>query len=230
MANTINELIAAGRYQLTEPEAKALVQAAGIPVVKTLLCHSAREAAQAALSIGYPVAMKVVSTDIIHKSDIGGVVLNIENANSLTRAYRDIMKTVKAKQPSAVINGVAVQAMAGKGTEVIVGVTKDPQFGPVIMFGLGGILVELLKDISFRIVPINRRDATEMIQEIKGFPLLNGYRGQPAADLVALENIILKVAALVETRPEIRELDLNPIIVDAEGAVVVDARVTLEKM
>jgi acyl-CoA synthetase (NDP forming) len=229
MADIIDMVRSSGRHQLTEAEAKELIKGTGIPVVATVLCHSAREAAAAAREIGFPVAMKVVSVDIIHKSDVGGVVLDLNNATQVQKAYRDMIAAVKANQPAAIITGVTVQAMAKKGTEVIIGLTRDPQFGPVVMFGLGGILVELIKDISFRIVPLERRDATEMMKEIKGYPLLKGYRGQPPADLEALENIILKVAALAESRPEIRELDLNPVIAYARGVIVVDARITLDK-
>jgi acyl-CoA synthetase (NDP forming) len=229
MADIIDMVRSSGRHQLTETEAKELIKGTGIPVVATVLCRSAREAAAAAREIGFPVAMKVVSADIIHKSDVGGVVLDLNNATQVQKAYRDMLVAVKANQPAAKITGVTVQAMAKKGTEVIIGLTRDPQFGPVVMFGLGGILVELIKDISFRIVPLERRDATEMMKEIKGYPLLKGYRGQPPADLEALENIILKVAALAESRPEIRELDLNPVIAYARGVIVVDARITLDK-
>lgn len=229
MADIIKQVRASGRLQLTEPEAKELMLGAGIPVARTILCRSGKEAVLSARELGFPVAMKIVSPDIIHKSDIGGVVLDIGNISQVQKAYRDIMAAARSKQPSATILGVAVQPMAPKGTEVIIGMTKDPQFGPVVMFGLGGILVELIKDISFRIVPLVRRDASEMIQEIKGYPLLKGYRGQPAADIRAIEDIILKIATLAESRPELHELDLNPVIAYADGALVVDARVTLEK-
>jgi acyl-CoA synthetase (NDP forming) len=229
MDNVINKVRSSGRQQLTEPEAKELIETVGIPVVKTVLCKSAREAVITAQDLGFPVAMKVVSEQIIHKSDVGGVLLDIRNSSQTYKAYRNILTAVKVNQPTARITGVTVQPMAKKGIEVIIGMSKDPQFGPVIMFGLGGILVELLKDISFRIVPLRLRDAKEMMQEIKGYPLLTGYRGQPPVNLASLESIILQVAALADSHPEIREMDLNPIIVNSEGAVVVDARVTLDK-
>ncbi len=138
------------------------------------------------------------------------------------------MAAVKKKEPKARIHGVSVQPMAKPGVEVIIGMTKDAQFGPVLMFGLGGILVEILKDVSFRIVPLEKKDAREMIRDIKGYPVLEGYRGQPPSDVAALENMIIKVSAFVEKTPEIKELDLNPVFAYNKGAVAVDARVVLE--
>ena len=138
------------------------------------------------------------------------------------------MASVRQKQPSARLLGVSVQKMARPGVEVIIGMSKDPQFGPVLMFGLGGILEEVLKDVAFRIVPLSRRDASEMIREIKGFPILKGYRGLDPVDIAVLEDLLLKVSVLVEKNPDIAELDLNPIFAYKDGAVAVDARVVLE--
>jgi acyl-CoA synthetase (NDP forming) len=137
------------------------------------------------------------------------------------------MEAVKAAQPDARIDGVAVQKMAPMGTEVIVGMSKDPQFGPVMMFGLGGILVEVLKDVAFRIVPLEPKDAREMVREIKGFPVLEGVRGQPPSDVAALENLILKLSEFIEAHPEIDELDLNPVFAYPDGALAVDARIVV---
>jgi acyl-CoA synthetase (NDP forming) len=174
------------------------------------------------------VVLKIASADIIHKSDAGGVKVGLKNKREVEKAYGEIMKAAKGKFPKAKIEGAAVQKMARPGTEVIVGTFKDAQFGPVIMFGLGGIFVEVLKDVSFRIVPIERRDAAEMIKEIKGYPLLKGYRGMEPASLPALEDILLKVSDLVAKTPEIKELDINPIIAYKDSAVAVDARIVLE--
>lgn len=216
------------RTLLTEVESKALLKEAGVPVVDTRLARTREEAAAIAKEIGYPVALKVVSPDIAHKSDIGGVKLGLRTEKQVAKAFDDIMQAVKARQPGARVQGVAVQKMARPGVEVIVGLSKDAQFGPVVMFGLGGIFVEVLKDVSFRIVPLLRRDAREMVREIKGFPVLQGVRGQEAVDIAALEDILLKVSELAERHPEVRELDLNPIIAYKDGAVAVDARVVLE--
>jgi len=145
------------------------------------------------------------------------------------KAYDDILGVICQKHPQAAIQGVSVQKMARPGVEVIIGMSKDEQFGPVLMFGLGGILVEVLKDVAFRIVPLTRRDAAEMIREIKGYPLLEGYRGQEPVDVSNLEEMLLKVSEFVEKRPEIKEIDLNPIFAYSRGAIAVDARVILEE-
>ena len=144
------------------------------------------------------------------------------------KAYTEIITSIKEKFPQAKIEGISVQRMAPPGVEVIIGMTKDPQFGALLMFGLGGITVEILKDVSFRIVPISRKDATEMIREIKGYPLLKGYRGGNPVDLPFLEELIMKVSDFVEKYPEIKELDLNPIFAYSKGALAVDARILLE--
>lgn len=217
-----------GRAQLTEVEAKELVKRAGIPVSETMLASSKRRAISLSKQVGFPVVLKIASPDIVHKSDIGAVKLGLKNARQVGVAYDEIMTSVWQNHPGARIDGVSVQKMAQPGVEVIIGMTKDPQFGPVLMFGLGGILVEILKDVSFRIVPLTRRDAREMIREIKGYPVLEGYRGAPPADVPFLEDLLLKVSEFVEHTPEIKELDLNPIFAYSKGAVAVDARVILE--
>jgi len=196
--------------------------------VPTVLARTRREAASIAKEIGFPVVLKVVSPQVIHKTDVGGVKLGIRNASQVELAFKEIMSSVCATMPEARIDGVSVQPMARPGTEVIIGMSKDPQFGPVIMFGLGGILVELLKDVSFRIVPLTKRDASEMIREVKSYPLMRGYRGHEAVNINLLEDLIVKVSAFVDKTPEIKELDLNPVIAYKDSAVVVDARVILE--
>jgi acyl-CoA synthetase (NDP forming) len=216
------------RAQLTESESKGLVKEAGIPVVEAELASTKREAVLLSKEMGFPVALKILSPDVIHKSDSGGVKLDLCNATQVSEAYSEIRSAVKQHYPKAKIQGVSVQKMARPGVEVIIGMTKDAQFGPVLMFGLGGILVEVLKDVSFRIVPLTKRDAHEMIREIKGYPLLEGYRGQEAADIPFLEDLILKVSDFIDKNPEIKELDLNPVFAYKDGAVAVDARVILE--
>jgi acyl-CoA synthetase (NDP forming) len=216
------------RTVLTEVESKRLLKQAGIPVIETRLAKSKKEAISISKELGFPAVLKVASPDIVHKSDSGGVRLGLANATQVGKAYGEIMSSMKQKFADAAIHGLAVQRMAPPGVEVIVGMSKDVQFGPVLMFGLGGILVEVLKDVSFRIVPITRRDAAEMIREIKGYPLLEGYRGQDPADISALEELIVKVSEFVERNPEIKELDLNPIFAYRDSAVAVDARIILE--
>ncbi len=216
------------RTQLTEIESKEWLKEAGIPVVEAKLARAKKEAVALSKSMGFPVVLKIVSPDIIHKSDSGGVKLNLKNATQVGNAYSEILASIKKHNPVAKIHGVSVQKMARPGIEIIIGMTKDAQFGPVLMFGLGGVLVEVLKDVAFRIVPLAKRDAREMIREIKGYPLLEGYRGQEPADIEFLEDLILKVSDFVQNNPEIKELDLNPIFAYKNGAVAVDARVILE--
>lgn len=218
---------AEGRTLLTEVEAKQVLREAGVPATETVLATS-REAAEAeAARIGFPVVLKVVSPDIAHKSDVGGVKLNLASKEAVGSAYDEIIASARAAQPGANIVGVAVQQMAKPGTEVIIGMTTDAQFGPVMMFGLGGIMVEVLKDVAFRLVPLDERDAKQMVTEIKGFPVLNGVRGQPPADLAALRSTIRKVSDFVERHPEVRELDLNPVFAYPDGAIAVDARIVV---
>jgi acyl-CoA synthetase (NDP forming) len=217
-----------GRTLLTEIEAKELLKQAGVSVVETKLARSKDEAIAISRELGFPIVLKIASADVVHKSDAGGVKLGLRTSQQVGKAFDDIMKSIKAQFPQAKIQGVSVQKMAREGTEVIIGMSKDAQFGPVIMFGLGGVLVEILKDVSFRIVPLAKRDAREMIREIKGYPLLEGYRGREPVDVANLEDLILKVSNFVEQHPEIKELDLNPIFAYKDGAVAVDARVILE--
>jgi len=217
-----------GRSLLTEVEAKEVVKEAGISIVDAKLAASREEAVSVSQQVGFPVVLKIASADVVHKSDAGGVKLGLETAEQVGQAYDDIMAAISEAYPEAKIQGVSVQKMARPGVEVIVGMTKDAQFGPVLMFGLGGILVEILKDVSFRIVPLVKRDAAEMIREIKGYPLLEGYRGQEPVDVANLEELILKVSDFVDKHPEIKELDLNPIFAYGDDAVAVDVRVVLE--
>jgi acyl-CoA synthetase (NDP forming) len=229
MEKIIEQARTAGRTLLTEIEAKELLKTAGINVVDTKLAVSRERAIEISQQLGFPVALKIASADVSHKTDAGGVKLGLKTAAQVGKAYDDIMKAITKAFPAAKIEGVSVQPMAKPGVEVIIGMSKDAQFGPVLMFGLGGIFVEILKDVSFRIVPLQKRDAVEMVREIKGFPLLQGYRGSEPVDIGNLENILLKVSEFVEKTPEIKELDLNPIFAYNDGAVAVDARVILEK-
>jgi len=220
---------AEGRTLLNEVEAKSLLKDAGVPVATTTLAATRAEAQAQAESAGYPVVLKVVSPDIAHKSDVGGVKLNLRDKDAVGAAFDEIVANSKKAVANARIAGVAVQHMAAQGTEVIVGMTTDAQFGPVMMFGLGGIMVEVLKDVSFRLVPLAEKDADQMINEIKGRPVLEGVRGQPAADLKALRTTILKVSEFVQKHPEVRELDLNPVFAYPDGALAVDARIVVSE-
>jgi acetate---CoA ligase (ADP-forming) subunit beta len=227
VAEVIDNARSQGRTLLSEVESKQVLHEAGIPVALSVFAPDAKTAVQAAEKMGFPVVMKVVSPDVAHKSDVGGVRLGLESKEDVEQAFDQIMAAVKAAQPDASIEGVAVQKMAPAGTEVIVGMSKDPQFGPVMMFGLGGVFVEVLKDVAFRIVPLEPKDARELVREIKGFAVLEGVRGQPAADLGALENLILRVSEFAEAHPEVEELDLNPVLAYPDGALAVDARIVV---
>ena len=217
-----------GRTVLTELESKQLLKEAGINVVETRLATSREEAMTIAKQLGFPVVLKIASPDVVHKSDAGGVKLGLRTSKQAGKAYDDIIAAIGEKYPQAVIQGVSVQKMVRPGVEVIIGMSQDAQFGPVLMFGLGGILVEVLKDVSFRIVPMEKRDAAEMIREIKGYPVLEGYRGREKVDIAYLEDMLLTVSNFVEKNPEIKELDLNPVFAYSDGAIAVDARVILE--
>jgi acyl-CoA synthetase (NDP forming) len=217
-----------GRRILTEVESKQLISGAGIATMETRLATSQKQAIALSRDLGFPVALKVVSPDIVHKSDIGGVKLGLSNRSQVSRAYREIMSAARRTMPGGRIDGVSVQTMAPAGVEVIIGMSKDAQFGPVVMFGLGGILVELLKDVSFRVVPLSAKDAREMIREVKAYPLLEGYRGSEPVDVSQLEQMILAVSDFAQQNPEVAELDLNPVIATKENAVAVDARIVLE--
>lgn len=216
------------RSVLTEIESKQLAAEAGIPTVEAKLATTKAQAVSLSRQIGFPVVLKIISPDVIHKSDSGGVKLGLANATQVGIAYSEVLAAARQASPGAEIHGVSVQRMARHGTEVIVGMSKDAQFGPVLMFGLGGVFVEVLEDVAFGIVPLLPRDASRMIGEIKGSSLLLGHRGQAAADLGALEEILLRLSDLVDGTPEIKEVDLNPIFAYRDGAVVADARVILE--
>lgn len=228
-AQVIEEARKQGRTVLTEIESKEILAEAGIPVAGATLARTPTEAAAAAAQAGFPVVLKIVSPDVAHKSDVGGVKVGLNSPAEVEAAFQEIVSTVKAKQPAARIEGVAVQHMAPAGAEVIIGMSKDPQFGPVLMFGLGGIFVEVLKDVAFRIVPLEPRDARQMVREIKGLPILQGVRGQEPADLDALESLLLQLSQFVEAHPDIEELDLNPVFAYKDGCLAVDARIVVGK-
>ncbi len=230
---TTAEILRLARQQkrtvLTEIEAKQILGAAGIDCTRTVLATSREEAVSISEEIGYPVVLKVSSVDITHKSDAGGVKVNLPDKGAVEQAYDEIMTSCRAYAPDADIEGVSVQSMAKPGTEIIMGMIKDASFGPVVMFGLGGVLVEVLKDVSFRIVPIETEDAVQMTGEIQGRKLLEGYRGQEPADVPCLQDMLVKLSDFVNETPGIEEIDMNPVFAYSDGAVVVDARIILSE-
>lgn len=219
-------------YELGDTDSREIVGAYGIPVPKSVLAKTPQEAVKTANEIGYPVVMKIASYDILHKSDIGGVKVGLKSEDEVADAFE--LMTMRAGKyfPKANISGVTVQEMVAGGKETIIGLVRDPQFGMMIMFGLGGIYVEVLKDVSFRMVPVSREDAKSMVQEIKSFPLLLGVRGEKTADIDAIVDCILKISQLSQDFPEIIELDINPLKVKeaGKGAIALDVRIALAKV
>ncbi|MBW2370704.1 MAG: acetate--CoA ligase family protein [Deltaproteobacteria bacterium] len=208
-----------------EPEAVAQITPYGVSYPAHGIAKTADEAVGVADGIGYPVVMKIVSKDAPHKSDVGGVVAGLADADGVRSGYQKIMDSVTSALPDADISGVLICKQAPEGVEVIIGATEDPIFGMTIMFGLGGIFTEVLKDVSFRIAPLEQIDAEEMIREIKGYPMLTGVRGQEPCDLDSLADLLVGVSKFVADRPDITELDLNPVRAYPEGVQVLDVRI-----
>ncbi len=229
VAEIIGNAVKENRDRLYDLEVHDILYAYGFSQPKGLFARTSEEAVAAAKGIGYPVVMKIISPQIIHKSDIGGVKVNLDSKKDVENAFFEITTHVRSILPSAHISGVLIQEMVPKGKEVIMGITKDPQFGHIIMFGLGGIYVEVLKDVSFRIVPLSREDAHEMMRETKTFPLLRGVRGEAEADIEAIEKSLLLMSQMAIDFPEIIEADINPLLVRnrGEGVVAIDARFTI---
>jgi acyl-CoA synthetase (NDP forming) len=225
----IEQVTGEGRIVLTEIESKRLLAQAGIKCIETEMAVSAAEAISLGRKMGFPVALKIASPEIIHKSDSGGVYLGLGTPEEVGTAYREILENTGRNNPEAKINGVTVQKMAPPGVAVIIGSSKDAQFGPVIMFGLGGLLVEIIEDVALKIAPITPKDAADMIREIKGYKLLAGYRGQPPVNINALEEMLLAVSDFAENNPVVKQIDLNPVIAGVDSAVAVDAIVVLEE-
>jgi acetyltransferase len=216
-----------GRELLLEHEAKELLALHGGQPLPWVLATSAHEAANAAEELGLPVALKIVSPQIVHKSEAGGVLLDLKTADEVRLGYDRIVARALDYDPAAQISGVLVSPMAARGQEVIIGTKLDDQFGPVIMFGIGGVMVEVLKDVSFRVLPISQRTAKRMIDDIKGVALLNGFRGARPVDKKAIRKLLLIVGEMMVAYPEIAEMDLNPVMVFEEGVSVLDMRVLL---
>ncbi|MFX1376755.1 MAG: acetate--CoA ligase family protein [Promethearchaeota archaeon] len=225
IAEVLKNKIETNQTVLTEFESKELLQEIGIPIPGQELTFSKEETLSAAERIGFPVVLKLMAEDIVHKSDTGAVKLNLKTKDEVEDAYNKLMKI-----PTQTEKKISVQKMEDEPiTELIIGMTTDPQFGPALMFGIGGILVELLEDVSFRIAPITEYDAKEMITEIKGYPILDGYRGKPKADIDAIVDVLMKISKLVSEYEEINEMDLNPVFIYEKGLICVDARIILKK-
>jgi acyl-CoA synthetase (NDP forming) len=227
---TIKKALSEDRLKLLEHEAFELVKYYEIPAPEVVLVKTPKEAYDLADSIGYPIALKIVSPDIIHKSDVGGVKLNLKSREEVARAVNEMLKTVSMKAPNARIVGVIMYPMAPQGVEVIVGGVRDSVFDAAVMFGLGGVFVEVFRDVSFRIAPVSFEDALEMISEIKSSQILEGYRGGEPVDKKALADIIVKTSRLLVENEEIESIDLNPVMAYPHGAKVVDVRVILRKV
>jgi len=225
IAELLKKKLDTGQTVLTEFESKELLSQIGLPIPSQKLTKTKEETIAAAEEIGYPVVLKLMAEDVVHKSDTGAVKLNIKSKEEVEQAFNELMK-IQAQSEKL----ISIQKMASEPiTELIIGMTTDAQFGPALMFGIGGILVELLEDVSFRIAPITEYDAKEMIHEIKGFPILDGYRGKPKADIDAIVDALLKISDLVVKNEEIFEMDLNPVFIYDKGISCVDARIILKK-
>lgn len=216
------------RRHLSEAEAYELLSAYGFTVPEWRVAASVDEAVKAASEVGYPVALKVCSPAVLHKSDLGGVALGLGSDKAVEEAFGQIRDAVGRALPEAAETELLVVPMADSGMEVIIGMTRDEQFGPALMFGLGGVWVELIQDVTFRLVPVSENEARRMLSEIKGAPLLEGYRGEPPRDREALVRAVMGLSQLVEAHPAVASVDINPLVVYEEGTLVVDAKVLIE--
>src|SRR5438552_4674439 len=226
--NVLDRVKADKRNSLTAPEGKLVCDAYGIPVPKEAVAKSATDAARIAAGMGFPVVMKIVSPDILHKTEAGGVVVGVKTAAEAEKSYEAILANAKKYKAAAKIEGVQVQQMLAGGTEVIVGSITDGSFGKLVAFGLGGVLVEVLKDITFRLAPATKQDALSMLDGIQAHDMLKGVRGGDPANREALADVIVKVSQLVSDFPEIVELDLNPVFATKQNAIAADVRIVVD--
>ena len=220
--------LTAGRQALLEPEAKALVSAWGIQVPKSVLIDGLEDVAIKSKEITPPLVLKVVSQDILHKREFGGVITGINNSEEASIALKEMKRTLAEKAPKARIAGFLLEETAPTGIELIIGGLRDPQFGPAVMFGTGGFAVELVADVSFRLAPLNREEVFDMMREVKSYPLLTGFRGSKPVDIEKLASTVMKLSDILLEIEEIKEIEINPLLVHEEGAVAVDARVVLQ--
>lgn len=230
-AKIIHRALSEGRRALSPAEAAEVALAYGIPVPEKPLVTSEEEAVKVAEELGYPVVLEVESPQIIHKTEVGGIKVNIKSSDEVVKAYREILDSVKKLAPEASIRGIIVRKMIPQGKEVIVGMHRDPVFGPVIMFGAGGILVELMRDVSFRVAPVSLEEAEEMIKETRIHALLKGFRGEPESDIESIKDVILRVSRLALDFPEISDIDVNPLFVyeKGKGCTAVDVKIMIQK-
>mgnify|MGYP002153776504 FL=1 len=233
MGEKTSEIIQAamknGRVNLLETEAKAICADYRMPIPPFELAKSAEQASSVAQKLGYPIVLKIVSQDILHKTEAGGVLLGIQNPVDVRNGFSRIVDNARRYNSNAKLEGVLVQRMAPPGREIIIGGLVDPQFGQTLMFGLGGVFVEVLRDVTLRIAPIVKQDAQEMIREIKAYPILKGFRGQPPADEDAIVDILLSASDLMMENQDINQMDLNPVMIYDKGASIVDARMILQR-
>ncbi len=226
--NLVQKCAAEGYSVVPELEAQEICQSYGITCPPAALTVGKEECLNAAKTMGFPVVIKIFSKQIIHKSDVGGVVTGIKDGGELDKAYDQLMNTVKKNCPQAVIEGILVQKQMPKGIEVVIGGLQNDQFGPVVMFGMGGIYVEVFKDVSFRLAPLDKEEALRQIKETKVYKLLQGVRGEQSCDIDALCEVIVNTGRLVAALPDIKELDFNPIFCYPDGCCVVDARLVVK--
>jgi acetate---CoA ligase (ADP-forming) len=226
----LTRLRSEGRTTAGDVDAREILEAYGIPLPKSTLARTADEAVAAADAMGYPVVLKISSPEILHKTDIGGVKLNLTNATEVSDAFDLITYRALRYMPGATIQGCQVQQMVKGGKEVIIGMSRDPQFGPLLMFGLGGVYVETLRDVTFRVAPIDRREAEEMIGEIRAYNMIRGVRGEKPSDVAAIADTLVRVSQLVTDFPGIVELDVNPLLVlpAGQGVLGLDMRLALK--
>lgn len=224
----IKEAVSEGRKALLEPEAMALISAWGIPVPKTAFIEWSRERVVGTGDISPPYVLKVVSPDILHKSDVGGVIRGIRYAEEVGRAVARIERNISEKAPKARIEGFLLEEMAPRGLEVIIGGLRDLQFGPAVMFGIGGIAVELMRDISYRLAPFDKDEALNMMKEVRTYPLLAGFRGSRQVDMNRVASVIVKVSEMLLEIEEIKGIEINPLLAYEDGVMAVDARVVLK--
>jgi acetyltransferase len=228
--STIDRVRSEGRISIGDSESREILTAYGFNIPQARLAETPEEAVQLADEIGYPVVLKIASPDILHKTDVGGVRVGLQNPNDVRDAFDLIMYRSQRYLPEARIWGCLVQQMAPPGLEILIGMNRDPQFGPLVTFGLGGIYVETLKDVSFRVAPLSRTEAGEMVREIRSSALLDGVRGQPPVDQEAIIDAIIRIGQLVIDFPEITELDINPFIAyeKGQGGIAIDMRLILQ--
>jgi acyl-CoA synthetase (NDP forming) len=227
-SNLISSVLATGRRVMLETESKELASLYAVPVPEFALATSVEDATRVASLVGYPVVLKIVSPDIVHKTEVGGVHTSIRNEGELTSAFEQISKSVAEKVPTARISGMLVQHMAPDGFEVIVGMTRDSQFGPMIMFGLGGIATEVFEDVAFGIAPLTHEQALDIVRMVRSYRLLSGFRGRPRVDISAIASTITKVAEIGIENEAVEQIDLNPLLVYERGLLAADARVILQ--